>query len=57
MQKIRAKLRFCLTESITDNPGTLDTKNSKILKKKILFIHRLGSKPWSSFILGKLGLC
>ena len=34
MQKIRAKLRFCLTESITDNPGTLDTKNSKILKKK-----------------------
>ena len=41
MQKIRAKLRFSLKESIIDNQGRLDNKNSKI---KILFIHRLGSK-------------
>ena len=46
MQKIRAKLRFYLRESIIENKGRLDLKfnNSKI-KIKILFIHRLGSKP------------
>ena len=36
MQKICAKLRLCLKESIIDNQGKLDNA-----KKKILFIHRL----------------
>ena len=37
MQKIRAKLRLNLKESIIDNQGRL------IIKKKILFIHQLSS--------------
>ena len=40
MQKIRAKLRFYVKESIIDNQGRLDNKNSKT-KIKILLIHRL----------------
>ena len=40
MQKIRAKRRFYLKESIIDNQGRLDNKNSKT-KIKTLFIHRL----------------
>ena len=32
MQKIRAKLRFYLKESMIDNQGRLDGKNSNIQK-------------------------
>ena len=32
MQKIRAKLKFYLKESIIDNQGRLDNKNLKIKK-------------------------
>ena len=47
MQKIRAKLRFYLKESTTDNQGRLDNKISKIQKQKknILLINRIDSKP------------
>ena len=36
-------INICLKESIIDNQGRRKLKNSKI---KILFIHRLGSRPW-----------
>ena len=54
--KNTCKIWFYLKESIFNNQGRLENENSRI-KIKILFINRLGSKPWSSFTLRTLELC